>query len=364
MKGKSWNANCLLVLLRMTKLKAKTHKLSPKKSFSSKWLAPFAAATPMNAKILTTTAMMLGVSLGACTVGDEIGDEEGNAFLEASHPTCASASSDPDGDGWGWENNASCIVQSGGDKSSDGSSGSSVWFVDFQNSPNGFYDYNDVRRDWGKPKYQVLKRANIRSQNGNKFVRINYPRGGVGPSNSGAMWGTPLKNGQKVDELYMSYRIRFSNNFDWRLGGKLPGLGGGEGVTGGREPNGYNGWSSRLMWREAGSAMNYVYHVDQPAKWGEDFHWSRDFQDNRWVEVEQRVKMNSPGQKNGIIQSWINGRKVQDRRNVRFRHTSNLKIDHVQFETFFGGSGSQWAPNKDVYIDFDDITFSKYPITH
>ena len=62
----------------------------------------------------------------------------------------------------------------------------------------------------------------------------------------------------------------------------------------------------------------------------------RDFPDNRgtfiwtgtnlgkWVEVEAHIKLNTPGQANGVLQEWINGILVRDYSNVNWGNRANF----------------------------------------
>ena len=71
------------------------------------------------------------------------------------------------------------------------------------------------------------------SVSGRKSLRIEYPKGGVGPSETGAQ--VELKFPSR-DVAYMSYWMRFSDNFSFGTsseGGKLPGLCGGNNCSGG-----------------------------------------------------------------------------------------------------------------------------------
>ena len=70
---------------------------------------------------------------------------------------------------------------------------------------------------------------NSTSVSGTQSLRITYPVGQFGPGPNGAQ--IPLLFTPK-DEVYMSYNLRFSENFTWgttSYGGKLPGLAGGGG---------------------------------------------------------------------------------------------------------------------------------------
>ena len=56
--------------------------------------------------------------------------------------------------------------------------------------------------------------------------------------------------------MLLSYDIWFPTGFGWNQGGKLPGLRGGDSVTGcsgGNETDGESCFSTRLMWRTSGS---------------------------------------------------------------------------------------------------------------
>ena len=71
---------------------------------------------------------------------------------------------------------------------------------------------------------------------------------------------------------------------------------------------------------------------------------------NRWYAIEQHVKLNDPGKRNGRLPAWINGKFVFDRRELRFRETLDLKIEEVWFNVYHGGRIP--APrNETLYID-------------
>jgi len=243
--------------------------------------------------------------------------------------------------------------------------------LNFSSSPLGEYDIADVERDWpGVLWASPGGRVNVVEENGDRFLRVNYPQGGVGPREGGAQWKVDFMDafGTTYDELYLSYKLRFANGFNPVKGGKLPGALGGKGNTGGDRADGSDGWSARMMWRDEAAAVFYVYHADMPSRFGEIFKWgeieTRLFPAGEWVQVEHRIVMNSPGAKNGILQGWYNGVLAIDKHDMRFRHVDSFAIDGFYFSTFFGGSSDEWAPTRDEVIDFDDFIFSTVPISH
>jgi len=166
------------------------------------------------------------------------------------------------------------------------------------------------------------------------------------------------------ESLYLRYYVRFDPGFDFVKGGKLPGLAGGQGNTGGHKPNGRDGWSARIMWRSDGKIVQYVYHPDQPGDYGEDFPWDfggcpRFFRAGQWQCVETFVKMNTPGKKDGMIVSWLDGDKALEVTGLRFRDIPDIRIDKLEFETFFGGGDASWASPRDQYSVFDNVVLAK-----
>lgn len=253
-----------------------------------------------------------------------------------------------------------------------GTSGELILKVDFDKDSTGAYTKSAMDAEWkwvqwasGLTEGRVHIVEGTEAYSG-KSLRILYPKGSVGPSQGGAQWLVNLP--KSFEELYVSFRVKFGTGFDFVKGGKIPGLGGGKNNTGGTKPTGTDGWSGRMMWRSGGDAVQYLYHPDQPTIYGEDLFWNiggqKAWVPGQWAEVEHRFVMNTPGQKDGIVQGWWNGALALERKNIRFRDVSTFAIDVFYFSTFFGGSTSDWAATKDEHTYFDDFVISTGPISH
>jgi hypothetical protein len=82
-----------------------------------------------------------------------------------------------------------------------------------------------------------------------------------------------------------------------------------------------------------------------------------------WHDVEHRLVMNTPGEADGILQAWFDGRRVLDEPAFLFRLADgNYGIDALYFSTFFGGGDDTWAPAASQVTDFDDFVVSTGPI--
>ena len=73
--------------------------------------------------------------------------------------------------------------------------------------------------------------------------------------------------------------------------------------------------------------------------------------------------MNTPGENDGVLQSWFDGELALDRADIRYRDVDTLALDTVYFSTFFGGSGEAWAPTADEVADVDDLIVSTGPVS-
>jgi len=192
-----------------------------------------------------------------------------------------------------------------------------------------------------------------------RFLRALYFKGGASPSASrrvgvkeggGQFMGT-LSHGA-VDRLYLRYFVRFPSDFEFVKGGKLPGLYGGTRVSGGRIPDGTDGFSTRFMWRTDGMGEAYVY-MPSSQQWGSSLgRGNFTFKKGDWNCVEQEVVLNTPGQLDGVIRVWHDEKLAYENTKILYRTVPSLKIEGVFFSTFFGGGDPSWAPPADTHADF------------
>jgi hypothetical protein len=133
----------------------------------------------------------------------------------------------------------------------------------------------------------------------------------------------------------LAYGIYFPASFDFRKGGKLPGLYGGHGgCSGGNEAS--TCFSTRLMFRQDGMGELYLYAPvgKQPksvcnlppfstcsAVFGASLgRGSWTFARGGWTHVKQDIWLNTPGQADGGFNIWVNGERVLTANNVFIRN--------------------------------------------
>lgn len=195
------------------------------------------------------------------------------------------------------------------------------------------------------------------------YLRVKYPCGSWSPKATKAA-GLPVGGAQfyssvcgaGLDEATLSYSLRFSDHFPFVKGGKLPGLYGGKGNTGGKIPNGEDGFSTRFMWVQNGAGVLYPY-LPTSIRVGSTFgRGTFYFKPGTWQRLEQHVRLNTPGLSDGEIDVSLDGQPVLQTKGLRFRDIPGLKINGILFSTFFGGADASWAATSDCYIDFADFT--------
>jgi len=246
--------------------------------------------------------------------------------------------------------------------------GRELMHTDFEKRAPGPYRVDMVAEDFGDmPTWNNgldEGRATIVEESGAHFLRVTYPAGQFGPKDAGVQFVVSLPQGQ--DEVFLSYRVRFGQGFQFVKGGKLPGMVGGTSPTGClttlSEVEG--GFSARMMWRRNGAAVQLMYTSALVDLCGDDFPYmlggaAARFVPGLWQQVFHHLRMNTPGQADGVIQAWLGGRLALDRHDVAFRGPAHdFMIDALYFSTFFGGSDATWAPSTDQVVDYDDFVVS------
>lgn len=175
------------------------------------------------------------------------------------------------------------------------------------------------------------------------------------------------ETGSEPEEIYFRYYLRLAD--DWnqtRSGGKMPGISGTYGVAGwgGRKTGGRDGWSARGSFHPTIPEGNplaglhplgtYCYHADMRGRYGDTWLWDRGYrgflEKNRWYSIEQHLRLNTPGRKDGVIRAWVDGRLAFERRDIRFRHVDELKIEKIWMNVYHGGTATS-PHDQHLYID-------------
>lgn len=264
------------------------------------------------------------------------------------------------------------------------------------------------RQSWisdGAVSGRLTQIADAQGSNDVRGLRVLYPAQSCAPGDryKGDIPETAALAGQnrpaggmhylrritRCDHARLTYALRFPVGFDWRGGGKLPGLcsesmAASGGVT---DPDiaGVTSWTARFMWRPEARMTPYTYMADnRDARWDgsayvhpsypgspssdPDFSGSHlfatpaFFTPGSWDVIEQEIKMNTPGAADGWAIVKFNGVTICDRRDIMWRRNDSLHIDSVFMSSFFGGNtfangdASLWFTPVDQSVDFSDMS--------
>lgn len=146
----------------------------------------------------------------------------------------------------------------------------------------------------------------------------------------------------------LSYDIFLPADFDFNLGGTLPGI---YGTTVNGQFTDTPGFSSALSWSSGGAPKLFVdtKTAENPQAVAYD-SYEASLPRGRWVHVDQEVVLNSPNQTDGIARLWLDGRIESDNKTVAMRTTADVAIAGVAGEVYFGGSGTGGTATTDATV--------------
>ncbi len=212
------------------------------------------------------------------------------------------------------------------------------------------YGKTQVKKDFGN--YKVLQGGNRLKIDKQKRLRFYLPKDSLGSSQGGGIIKSSIV---KKSNYSFSFDIRFDAEFPWSKGGKIPGLSGGKGYTGGMPAWNGDGFSIRIMWREGGRLIPYVYHMDQPGRYGDTFGATIGYLNSKKTfNIKYWVQLNNGNKKNGILKIFIDNTLKFEKRNIRFKNDES-KIDTAHISVFPGGGTDDWKMTGDGYIRIDNI---------
>ena len=96
-----------------------------------------------------------------------------------------------------------------------------------------------------------------------------------------------------------------------------------------------------------------------PYDWGAGYgSWKAP--NNKWVRFDFHVKLNTPGQSDGLVEFWIDGNLKAKKYNINIRGNNDYKMNNVLVGGWYSNSGAnsdQWN-----YRYIDDVVISTQPI--
>jgi len=286
------------------------------------------------------------------------------------------------------------------DNSNDNTHGGAVLNADFERLSRGAYEESDLRSDFrvgqegysdavNGPNWGSVEIVNDPVNSGRgKVMRVLHRQGFGGTSvrAGGFRFRADLP---EAEEYYFAYDYYVPSDWFQPFGHKMPGLINGTLLEASHAfgvrptPETLVAFSARMQTlsqdafpaRGQGAMMGYYYDKDRVQR--NDFLNTVDptsgsvsgqyrLPRGEWIKIEQYMKVNTSGQKNGKLKVWIDGVLMSDQ-DHRWRDASSTRlIDGIFMLSYYGGNPSDprnQSP-KDQYQYYDNFIVSTSPITH
>jgi hypothetical protein len=216
-------------------------------------------------------------------------------------------------------------------------------------------------------------------------IMVTFPKGGYSARAGINLKCTPFDLFPARD-ITVKYQVFVPKSFDFVKGGKLPGVTLGSKGTGGRNWKKNQG-SVRLMFRPEGVVTGYLYICEDVGRYDgpksplmkaqgdglEDIvhhsngaglyiwrHEETPMQLRRgWNNIRIRVKLNSPGKKDGRLVVKVNNVKKSFDEFQGTKRPDRNQIGKFQFSAWMGGGSKTYAPDHDQFLVFRDVTIVK-----
>jgi hypothetical protein len=123
--------------------------------------------------------------------------------------------------------------------------------------------------------------------------------------------------------------------FGFGKGGRLPGLAGASPIGG--EDASKQDFSMRYTWGPNGDIDIFSQVPDWPD--GRPLTTERKLftlEPGKWLNLEQEVVLNAPGEKDGVLRVWVDGELVLQRTDMIYRHKPSATITGVLAEAVGG----------------------------
>lgn len=152
----------------------------------------------------------------------------------------------------------------------------------------------------------------------------------------------------------LSYSIWTPPEFGHGTGGLLPGLAGGrpEDLTGTSEASAARPFATHMQWRADGSLSILAATPDSDRKGTplDSTGYTR-LEPGRWMRIEQEILLNTPGERNGVLRVWVDGKLKVERTDVVYRTSPEQRLLGVSAEIHYTRNGIGWGPSpKDTVL--------------
>lgn len=183
-------------------------------------------------------------------------------------------------------------------------------------------------REWG-----ILQNARIVPEPyaaGGKVLEVNLEKteNELRADENGIGFAWPVRAMEGAQSGCLSYSVLLPPGFEFKTAGYLPGLYGARDITDIDAEQPGDGFAVRVSWGQAGdvglevrapSTQGYWQGTKQVTRWPL----------GRWLNIEQEITLNTPGQDDGIMRLWVDGVLRVENLGVNLRAKDNSRLTGV-----------------------------------
>lgn len=155
----------------------------------------------------------------------------------------------------------------------------------------------------------------------------------------------------------LAYSVWLPDGFAFTRPGLLPGL------YGGRKPEvpvadgERDGFATRIVWHENGAGELVAQWPGPSDRRGVNAGAGFTLSPGRWLRIEQEVVLNSPGNTDGVLRLWVDGRLVAERDDVAFGAEQPLSIAGIAGDVGYLGRAAAGADDSVVRLSPFDVSW-------
>lgn len=147
------------------------------------------------------------------------------------------------------------------------------------------------------------------------------------PDQNGVGFSWIVNNLSKANSACLSYGAYIPDGFKFAEAGYMPGLFGGPDLAVLDQVTPVNGFVSRMGWVMGGELGTEIRTSATAGMWLGAPHtrWPT----GRWVQIEQEVKLDTPGKADGIVRIWVDGSLRAEAVNLDIRNSGQFALTGV-----------------------------------
>lgn len=156
----------------------------------------------------------------------------------------------------------------------------------------------------------------------------------------------------------LRYSVLLPEDFDFSLGGTLPGIFGGT-MPDRVEPAGEKSFALRTHWFRNGASQFRVQSksVNDNGTLSIGREGAVKLARGRWMTIDEEVVLNSAGAADGVVRIWVDGKKVAENKKLKLREDERTGIDGVVATVGFSGNARDISSSANGSLRLSPIEF-------